>query len=82
MVLADERLKRDFPKLRLPLLILHGTQDKATKYSGSQLFYDTTGSTDKTLKLYDGHYHDLLSDLGKEIVIGDIQSWIKARLPA
>jgi acylglycerol lipase len=82
MVVADERLKRDFPKLRLPVLILHGTQDKATKYNGSQLFYDTTGSTDKTLKLYDGHYHDLLSDLGKEIVIGDIQSWIKARLPA
>src|SRR5439155_11354438 len=47
MVHADERLEREFPKLRLPLLILHGTADKATKPSGSQLFYDTAGSEDK-----------------------------------
>ena len=44
------------------MLILHGTADKVTKPSGSQLFYDTAGSTDKTLKLYDGHVHDLLND--------------------
>lgn len=55
--------------------------DKATKPSGSQLFYDTTGSTDKTLKLYEGHYHDLLADVGKEKVMADIKEWISARLP-
>src|SRR5205807_6106770 len=82
MVHADERLEREFPTLRLPLLILHGTADKATKPSGSQLFYDTAGSRDKTLKLYDGHVHDLLNDIGKELVIADIKSWIDARLPA
>ena len=63
------------------MLILHGTADKATKPSGSQFFYDTAGSTDKTLKLYDGHVHDLLNDLGKEEVMADITSWIDARLP-
>jgi acylglycerol lipase len=41
---------------RLPLLILHGKADKAAKSSGSQVFYDRAGSTDKTLKLYDGHF--------------------------
>ena len=66
MVRADERLKREFPRITLPLLILHGTADKATKPSGSQLFYDKAGSTDKTLKLYEGHFHDLLNDVGKE----------------
>ena len=54
MVRADERLKKEFPLITLPVLILHGTADKATKPSGSQLFYDAAGSTDKTLKLYDG----------------------------
>ena len=62
MVRADERLKQSFPHITLPLLILHGTADKATKPGGSQLFYDTAGSKDKTLKLYDGHFHDLLND--------------------
>ena len=40
---------------------------------GSQLFYDTAGSTDKTLKLYEGHVHDLLNDIDKEVVMADIK---------
>jgi len=82
MVRADERLKQEFPRITLPLLILHGTADQATRYSGSQLFYDTAGSTDKTIKLYEGHFHDLLNDVDKELVIKDIESWLDARLPA
>jgi hypothetical protein len=35
---ADDRLKTGFPRVTLPLLILHGTGDKATKPAGSQLF--------------------------------------------
>ena len=80
LVRSDERLREEFPRIRLPLLILHGTEDKAAKSSGSQLFYDRAGSTDKTLKLYDGHFHDLLNDLGKETVMADITAWIEARL--
>lgn len=82
MVRADERLKKEFPLFTLPVLILHGTKDKATKPSGSQRFFDNTGSQDKTLRIYEGHYHDLLNDLDKEVVMGDIQSWLKAHLPA
>ena len=82
LVRADERLKAGFSHLTLPLLILHGTADKAAKASGSQLFFDKAGATDKTLKLYEGRFHDLLNDLGKEEVIAEIASWIAARLPA
>lgn len=81
MVRADERLEREFAQLTLPLLILHGTRDRATKPSGSQLFYANAGSSDKTLELYQGHFHDLLNDVGKERVLGDIAGWIEARLP-
>jgi acylglycerol lipase len=80
MVRADERLKKEFPKLKLPLLILHGTADKATRPSGSQAFHESASSTDKTLELYQGHFHDLLNDLGKETVMSDIKSWIQKRL--
>jgi len=76
---ADERLRSEFPSITLPLLILHGTADKAAKASGSQTFYDSAGSKDKTLKLYEGHYHDLLNDVGREDVFGDIVGWIEAR---
>jgi acylglycerol lipase len=80
MVRADERLKKEFPSITLPVLILHGTADQATRPSGSQRFYDMAGSQDKTLKLYDGHVHDLLNDLDKEIVMADIRNWIVGHL--
>jgi acylglycerol lipase len=81
MVRADERLKKEFSQITLPVLILHGTLDKNTKPSGSQHFYDMAGSTDKTLKLYDGGFHDLLNDIDKQLVISDIISWINSHLP-
>lgn len=77
---ADEKLKTSLPQITLPLLILHGTADKAAKPAGSKLFYDTAGSKDKTLKLYEGYYHDPLNDLGKLAVITDIKDWIGSRI--
>ena len=81
MVRGDDRLKANLALITIPVLILHGTADKATKPSGSQFFYDNAGSKDRTLKLYDGHFHDLLNDLGKEQVLADIQGWLDGRLP-
>jgi acylglycerol lipase len=80
LVRADERLKEEFPLITLPVLIMHGTADKATVCHGSEFFYETVGSKDKTLKLYKEHAHDLLNDLGKEEVMADITGWINKRL--
>lgn len=82
LVRADERLRREFPRITLPVFILHGTADKATVPGGSSFFHQTVGSKDKTLKLYEGHFHDLLNDLGKEGVLADIRAWIDRHLPA
>jgi alpha-beta hydrolase superfamily lysophospholipase len=81
LVRADERLREEFPLITLPLLIMHGTEDKATVCHGSEFFHQTAGSKDKTLKLYEGHYHDLLNDIGKEGVMNDIRGWIAAHIP-
>jgi len=80
LVRAAELLKKSFRQITLPLLILHGTADKVTKPSGSKEFYEKAGSNDKTLKLYQGHFHDLLADIGKQQVMADIQAWIDAHL--
>jgi acylglycerol lipase len=79
LLLATDRMTREFRTLTLPLFIMHGTLDKATVPAGSQFFYDTAGSKDKTLKLYEGHFHDLLNDLGKDQVLAEIVAWIEAR---
>ena len=72
-------LREGFPSITIPLLILHGTEDHATVCHGSEFFHETAGSADKTLKIYQGHYHDLLADLGKESVMRDVLDWIEAR---
>ena len=82
LVRADERLMEEFPNIRIPVFIMHGTADKATVPAGSQVFFDTVGAKDKTLKLYKDHFHDLLNDTGKELVMADIVAWIDKRLPA
>jgi len=82
LVRATERLEREFPLITLPVLILHGTSDKVTRPSGSKLFYDKAGSTDKTLKLYEGHAHDLLNDIDRQVVIADIKGWMNTHLSA
>lgn len=80
LVRADEQLKQSFGRITVPVLILHGTADKAAKAEGSQFFYDHAGASDKTLKLYEGHFHDLLNDTGKERVINDVTAWIGERV--
>ena len=80
LLLAAEYLKKEMPVIKLPLLILHGTADKATKVSGSKYFLEHASSTDKQLKLYEGHYHDLINDKNNEIVINDIVSWLNERV--
>jgi alpha-beta hydrolase superfamily lysophospholipase/anti-anti-sigma regulatory factor len=78
---ADQRLRAAFPDITLPVLILHGTADRAANARGSQAFFDAVGSPDKTLKLYDGVFHDPLNDTERELVMADITTWIGARAP-
>jgi acylglycerol lipase len=80
MVRADEILERSFANITLPVLILHGTDDKATKPAGSQQFFDQAGSVDKTLKIYEGGYHDLLNDTDREHVAADLTTWLDRQL--
>ena len=79
---AAARLKENMPNLNVPVFIIHGTDDKATRPAGSQYFFDNVGSKDKTLKLYEGGYHDLLNDIDKETVMADILAWVNERVPA
>lgn len=80
IVRADERLNRSFEAITVPLLILHGTADKAAKVSGSEHFHERAGSADKALKLYPDRYHDPLNDIGRDEVMGDILVWMEARI--
>ena len=65
--------------IELPVLIQHGTADKLASVAGVEALFDAVGSADKTLELYEGAYHEILNDPGKEEVIDDLVAWLNAR---
>lgn len=62
--------------LRLPILILHGAEDKRVSPTGSQLAYEQVSSPDKTLRLYPGMRHEIMNEIGKEGVLDEIVAWL------
>lgn len=72
-------LRAHFDRLTLPTLYLHGTADTVVTVEGSKLAYAQAASTDKTLKLYDGLYHEILNEPERETVIADVLGWLATR---
>ncbi|MCU0497554.1 MAG: lysophospholipase [Anaerolineae bacterium] len=76
----NARLARDQVKrITVPLLILHGEADTLTPLSGSQWLYEQAGSSDKTLKVYPGLYHEVHNEVEQTQVFTDVITWLKAR---
>jgi len=65
-------------QLTMPLLALHGTKDKLTAPSGSRALVRAAPSSDKTLRIYDGFFHDLLHEPQGKQVEDDIAAWLDA----
>jgi acylglycerol lipase len=66
--------------LHLPILIMHGTADRLVDPQGSPWLHEAVGSTDKTLKLYEGYYHEIFNEPGHEQVLADVENWLAAHL--
>ena len=65
--------------ITLPLLVLHGTADRLSDPKSSEELYQRAGSKDKTLKLYDGFYHEIFNEPGHEQVFADMEAWLAVR---
>ena len=63
-------------ELRLPFIALHGTSDLIVDPSGTRILYENAGSTDKTLKLYEGGYHEVFHDHDREQFLQDVIDWL------
>eukprot|EP00004_Rigifila_ramosa_P019731 TRINITY_DN504_c0_g1_i1.p1 TRINITY_DN504_c0_g1~~TRINITY_DN504_c0_g1_i1.p1 ORF type:complete len:458 (-),score=111.07 TRINITY_DN504_c0_g1_i1:202-1485(-) len=64
-----------------PVLLVQGTEDKIVHPEGAKFFHRHAQSTDKTLKEYEGLYHEVFNEPEKETVIADVVSWLVAHLP-
>lgn len=68
------------PRLRIPLLLIHGSGDQVTSAEATREFFEAAGSKDKTLMVYPDMLHETHNDIGREKVMADMISWMEARL--
>lgn len=76
---AYRAVQEGMPGIAYPLLILHGTDDKLVPYRGSVQLHEVARSADKTLKLYEGLYHEVLNEPERDLVVADIVAWLDTR---
>jgi acylglycerol lipase len=62
--------------ITLPLLIMQGSDDKLVSHEGSKTLYEKAGSKDKTLKMYDGFYHEIFNEQERAMVFADLDAWL------
>lgn len=79
---AIGRIQERMEAVEVPFLVLHGTEDRLTNPQGSRELMERARSGDKTLKLYQGLFHDLLHEPERDRVIADIVDWLEPRAPS
>jgi alpha-beta hydrolase superfamily lysophospholipase len=79
---AIERVQAAAAKFSLPLLILHGSEDRMVPPDGSRRFFAQVQHPDREYREYPGAYHGLFADLGYDDVLRDLERWIEAHIPA
>ncbi len=80
LVGAVQRLNGEAATITLPLLIVQGGADKLVDPAGAKLLYDTVSSGDKTLKVYEGFYHEVFNEPERAQVLGDVEAWLEQKL--
>ncbi len=73
-------LPEKMPIIKIPLLILYGTADRLSEPEGSRMLFKSAGSTDKTIKSYEGFYHEIFNEPKREVVFQDMDTWLSAHL--
>jgi alpha-beta hydrolase superfamily lysophospholipase len=77
-VAAQAEVRARAPELRVPLLLLHGADDRIADPAASQAVFDRIGGSDKTLTMYPGLYHEIFNEIERGRVIQDLVTWLKA----
>jgi alpha-beta hydrolase superfamily lysophospholipase len=77
---AQRRALDGAARLRLPLLVVFGSEDAIAAPAAALSLYERAGSPDKTCRCYEGYHHELFNEVGKERPIADLVAWLRARI--
>ena len=77
---AMNRITVKAARIILPIMILQGGADRLVDPAGARMLYEKVGAPDKTIKIYDGLYHEVFNEPEHDQVLADVGAWIEAHL--
>ena len=72
------RFDESIARITVPLLVQVGTGDPIVPPRAAAFVYERASSDDKTIKHYDGLFHEILNEPEREQVVGDMLDWLDA----
>jgi acylglycerol lipase len=76
---AIANIQEHMTDVTIPFIALHGTKDGLTNPDGSRELFKLAKAKDKSIRIYEGLYHDLLHEPEKDKVYGDMVAWLNTR---
>jgi alpha-beta hydrolase superfamily lysophospholipase len=80
MLKAMVRVTAEADQITLPFIVVQGSADNIVDPSGAQMLYNRAGSRDKTLKVYEGLYHEVHNEPERSTMFKDVEAWLAARV--
>lgn len=74
---AMQRFPQEAARITLPILLLQGGDDRLVDPAGAQMLFDAVQSPDKTLKIYEGLYHEIFNEPERDQVLDDMEGWLE-----
>jgi lysophospholipase len=77
---AQDRVLASGPAIRLPILVMVGSDDPVASAPTAKRFFETLGSSDKRLREWPSMRHEIFNEIGKEEVYAETSRWISEHL--
>jgi alpha-beta hydrolase superfamily lysophospholipase len=75
-----QQVQTEAPRITIPVLIMQGGDDKLVDPDDGPLLHGLMGSSDKTLKIYPGLYHEIFNEPERDQVFADMEVWLEAHI--
>lgn len=76
---SPQYINEHIQEYTLPILILHGEEDKVVPVELSERLYARVASEDKTFKAYPNLYHEILNEKEHPFILAEIVYWLDKR---
>jgi len=79
---AMQEVVEEAPRISLPLLVMHGTDDRLASVEATKRLFARVGSSDKELMILPGFYHELFNEPEKRDLFERVTTWLDKRAKA